>query len=338
MMKRISPILGIVTLSIVIASSSRAQTTMFGGRGMFRVFSAETVQSGALYLNTFFVSFLNSGGGSGLGKDHTWNFGLTYGLLNNLELTAQIVPYQDDQEHIWGPPGDTQVGLKLRLPLSTSGVTTGLRGFLSIPTAQNHNVPFEPYSSDQLAWGVMGLITINLTNTFPLFPLKFHTNVGYVDHNIQTIFSNEVTDQLLLGFGFKFPIQSFILYTEYTGEIFFNHDAVSFRDNSMRLTQGFKFIGPLNVIVDLGLEIGLSRDLDVYPAPLHEYADWKIMGGLTYQFSAGKVYEKNPRVAKKNRKEEERGLEKIKKKREKAGEDLENLREKLEKETKEKPQ
>lgn len=336
-MKRISLIFGIITLSIVITSPSGAQTTMFGGRGMLRVFSAETVQSGAFYLNSFFLSFLNTTRNSGLGKDHTLNFGFTYGLSNSLELTAQLVPYQDDQQHIWGPPGDTQIGLKLRLPLSTSGFITGVRGFLSIPTAQNHNVPFEPYSSDQVSWGVMGLITIDMTNTFPLFPLKFHTNVGYLDHNIKTIFSDELTDQLLLGFGFKIPIRAFILYTEYTSEIFVNHDEVRFRDNSMRLTQGFKFVGPLNIIVDLGVDIALSRDLDLYPAPLHKYADWKIIGGLTYQFSAGRVYEKGSRFEKRNRKEEERRVEEIKKKREKADQDLEDLRENLEKDSKDKP-
>jgi hypothetical protein len=221
--------------------------------------------------------------------------------------------------------------------LSTSGFITGVRGFLTIPTAQNHNVPFEPYSSNQVSWGVMGLITVDLTNAFPFFPLKFHTNLGYLDHNIKTVFSDEITDQLLLGFGFKVSIRSIILYTEYTGEIFFNHNDVNFRDNSMRLTQGFKFVGPLNLIVDLGLDIGLSRDLDNYPAPLHEYADWKIIGGLTYQFKAGRTYNKSSRVLKRNPKEEEKILEDIKKKRQKANEDLKNLQENLEGDSEKKP-
>lgn len=337
-MQRISRILGTIAIMIVFTSPSVAQTTLYGGRGMLRVFSAETVQSGTFYLNSFFISFLKGESGSGLGKDHTLNFGLTYGLSSFVELTAQIVPYQDDQKHIWGPPGDTQIGFKFRLPLSTSGIKTGIRGFLSFPTAQNHNVPFEPFSSEQVAWGVMGLITFDMTNTFPLFPLKFHTNVGYLDHNINTIFSNEITDQLMLGFGFKIPVQSFIFYTEYTSEIFFNHEAINFRNNSMRLTQGFKFVGPLNIIIDLGVDIGLSQELNNDPAEIvHKYADWKIIGGLTYQFTAGKINSKNTKVSKRNRREEERKLEEIKKKREKTDQDLEKMRKNLEKDSKKKP-
>lgn len=336
-MKRILSLLCFFTLSTIVIPPSIGQTTIYGGRGMLRVFSAETVQPGVFYLNSFFFTFLNKRNDSVLEKDYTLNFGLTYGLSPSLELTAQIVPYQDDQDHIWGPPGDTQLGFKLRFPLPTTGLITGVRGFFSFPTAQNHNNPFEPFSSDKVAWGVMGLITLDMTNTFPLFPLKFNINLGYLDHNIKTLFSDEITDQLLLGVGFKFPIKSIIIYTEYTGEIFFNHKEVNFRDNSMRLTQGIKFLGPFNIIIDLAADIGLSRDLTTYPTPLHEYADWKIIGGLSYQFITGRVHKKKTRITPQLRKEEEQKIEKVKRKREKADEDLEKLRKKLEKGSHEKP-
>ncbi|MFQ5753955.1 MAG: hypothetical protein ACE5HI_18355 [bacterium] len=317
-----------IALLIIFSSPSFTQTTYSGGRGLFRIFSAETIQYGSIFVNTYYLAFPRGKDSAGYGTDQSLNLGVTYGISNSLELTAQLVPYQDDQQHNWAPPGDTQIGLKWRLPVSISNFITGLRGFLRLPTGKNHNLPFEPYSSGKIAWGVMGLITVDMSQTFEL-PLKFHTNIGYLDHNIESILTKENTDQLLFGFGFKFPIHPFIIYTEYTGEIFINNNAVGFRDNSMRLTQGFKFVGPFKIIVDFGLDIGLSRNLDFYPEPLHEYADWKIIAGLTYHFTTSRVYGYTPEVTKIDRKKEKQLLQEIKKKREQASKDLNKVSAKL---------
>jgi hypothetical protein len=306
-----------------------AQTTSAGGRGLFRVFSAETIQRGSYIVNSFYQAYFQATDARGFGNDHSFKVGVTYGLTHSLELTAQIVPYQEDQEHAFGPPGDTQIGAKWRLPFSSQSLALGLRGFLSFPTALNHNVPFEPYSSGKLAGGVMGLLTWNVRGAHPL---QVHANLGYFDHNITTPFASERTDQLLLGLGIKLPIHPLILYTEYTGEIFFNNDAVNFNDNSMRLTHGVKFIGPFKTIVDFGIDFGLSRNLNPPPDPrfVHEYADWKIFTGFSYQFNTRRVYGSIPKVTKHSSKKEETLLQEIKEKRGQAEEELEKMREELE--------
>lgn len=325
----------LIGLLLIFASVSYGQTTIYGGRGMLRVFSAKTVQPGSFYLNSFFMTFLNNTATAGLEKDYTLNFGLTYGLSSRLELTAQIIAYQDDQRHVFGPPGNTQLGLKWQSPLSSSAFSTGLRGFIIIPTAQNQNVPFEPFSSDKLAWGITGLITLDMTHTFPLFPLKLYTNIGYLDHDISTFFSNEVTDQLQLGFGFKMPVRSVILYSEYTGEIFLNASNVDFSNNSMRVTQGLKFVGPLNVIVDLAVDVGLSKDLNSFP--VHDYADWKFIAGLSYQFFSSKSRHRSNRISRKRQMQDAGKTNAVKSKRDKVEEDLDKLRKKLEDDSDEKP-
>jgi hypothetical protein len=336
-MKRISYLFAFFAVYIVNAPPSDAQTTMFGGRGMLRVFSAESIQPGSFTVNSFVLTFLKEENkATGLSKDYTFNIGLTYGLSNNLELTSQIVAYQDDQEHIWGPPGDLQFGLKLRLPIATSAISTGIRGFFTIPTAKVHNVKFEPFTSDKVGWGVMGLLSFDMTHSFPLFPLKFNINIGYKDNNIKTFLSDELTDQLLLGAGFKIPIRSTIIYTEYTGEIFFNHDAIAFRNNSMRVTQGVKFLGPLSLIIDLAVDVGLSRDINDPAQIVHEYADWKIIGGLTYQISSGRFSGKQGKISKRKLKGQEERDE-IRSRREKAQKDLEKMRKKLEGDSDDKP-
>ena len=328
-MRFISRIFSTSFVIFTLVAPAFSQTTFAGGRGMFRIFSAQTIQAGSIFLNASYLSFFRSSG-----KDQTLNLGLTYGVTNNVELTALVVPYQDDQKHNWGPPGDTQVGIKWRLPLASSRFSAGLRGLVILPTALQHNAPLEPYSSDQVAWGIMGLLSFDLTNSFGKLPLKIHANFGYLDHNIETLLSKGDTDQVLLGVGFKFSAYPFIIYTEYTGEFFLNNNAIKFGDNSMRLTQGFKFLGPLNLIVDFGLDIGLSRELESYPGPVHKYADWKIITGLTYHFKMDKVHGYAAKETEIDRKKENKALEALKKKRKNVDQNLNEKRKSLEKGTK----
>ena len=324
--KSIRYFFAILLLSFVVPLA--AQTTSAGGRGMFRVFSAETIQRGSIFITNSYQTFLRTTDSRGYGNDHTIQLGLTYGLTHSLELTAQIVPYQEDQLHDFSLPGDTQLGVKWRLPLSNQSLVSGVRGFIIVPTGRSHNVPFEPYSSGKLSWGAMGMMTLNLGQGYPL---KVYANFGYLDHNITTLFSNDITDQLLLAFGLKIPIQALIIYAEYTGEIFINNDALDFKDNSMRVTYGAKFGGPLRTTIDVGMDIGLSRNLNPAPHPLvHDYADWKIFAGFSYQITTARVYGRPPIVTKANTNDESKILEEIKKKRERVDEDLEEMKKKLE--------
>lgn len=316
-------------LLILLVSPAVGQTTYSGGRGLLRVFSAETVQAGSVFLNSYYLSFF-SGDETTLGRDQTWAIGLTYGLSDNLELTAQLTPYQDDQEHNWGPPGDTEIGIKWRAPLPTRGVKLGLRGRLTLPTAQNHNLPYEPFSSDNVSWAAMALFTIDFTQFRNATPLKLYANVGYLDHNIANPFSSRATDQMLLGVGFKIPLRPFILYTEYSGEIFVNNAAMGFWKNSMRLTQGVKFRAPFAIIVDLAVDIGLSSASDSSPEPLHDYADWKLIGGLTFNLKAHNIVGYPVPSTTVDRKKEKGILEEIRNRRENVDKDLQEMLQKLE--------
>ena len=291
-----------------------AQTGLAGGRGTLRVQAAETVPTGTFVFNSYLLTFTR-GGNSSQVYNHTWTFSATYGLSDALELTTQFVPYQDDQVHAVGRPGDVQFGIKWRTPWAGRRVRTALRGFVKLPTAANHNVPFDPFSSNRVSWGFMGIASVHLPG---VVPIKINLNVGYLDHNVGTILPNHSTDQLLLRLGFKIPIRAVIFYSEYSGEIFFNNSAVSFRDNSMRLTHGFKFRMPLRLVLDAGVDIGFSRDLNVYPAPLHEYADWKFFAGLSYTFFPKRYRRPKPEVQRATPAQTEKALDRLKKNRENA--------------------
>jgi len=317
------------------AKSLFAQTGLAGGRGTLRVQAAETVPTGTFVFNSYALTF-SRGGSSSRVYNHTWTVSATYGLARALELTTQFVPYQDDQEHKVGRPGDVQLGIKWQTPWAGRRVRTALQGVLKLPTAANHNVPFDPFSSNRISWGIMGIASLHLPG---LIPLKVNMNIGYLDHNVGTILPTKSTDQLILRLGFKIPVRAVIFYSEYSAEIFFNNSAVSFRDNSMRLTHGFKFRMPLRLVLDVGADIGFSHDLKTYPPPLHEYADWKLFGGLTYTFFPKRYRRPEPTVKRGNPQETQEALRRLQQSRENVDDiltdmlkDLERGKEKQEKE------
>jgi len=101
-------ILGSIIL-LAFFQQSAAQTCFSGGRGVYRTLSAETVGSANVYVNAYFSSYFKKERESMMIKDHTLTTGFTFGLFRHFETTLGIVPYQDDQRSIWGPPGDTRL-------------------------------------------------------------------------------------------------------------------------------------------------------------------------------------------------------------------------------------
>lgn len=339
------------TISIVILSlicfvqMSSAQTSKFGGKGLFRTLSAETVGTGNLYVNGYFSSYVQKAEENILAKDHSLSVGVTFGFMKHLETSLNIVPYQDDQHSIWGPPGNTRLGLKYHLPFSSPGFHIGLNQFFVFPTAQTDNIAFEPFSSGKVAWGSQLLMTMSLENMMPMMPIKIHANIGYLDHDMGDLFFKSEIDQMLIGLGVVFPIRSFQLFTEYSAEVFINEASVDFSQNSMRLTQGFKFLGPKAIIFDVIFDLGLTNNdlLETVKAAqdsispfLKEYADWKFTIGATYRFSFKKLFDKSEKVERKKEDEEKRKLQRIQRKRENAAKDLESMKQILDRNVKEK--
>ena len=338
-MKKIAAAFVLLGFSLALVDPAISQTTMFGGKGLLRVQSAETVGRGNFYLNSFVLTFLDKASSGGLAKDHTWNMGLTLGFSSIFELTARLVPYQDDQAHIWGPPGDTELGFKMHWPLPSSVFHFGLQGFISFPTASKHNVDYEPYASGAVAWAAKALCTWDMTDTFPILPLQIHGNLGYIDQDIRDRYFRDKKDQALVGIGVKFPVGSAVLYTEYTAEVFFNNtEKVALSQNSMRVSQGLKFIGPWHLILDVAAEAGLSADPGKQTSPfLKDYAHWKIILGVTYRSSFLQYIDRSDEIERQRQDEETKKLEEIRRKREKANKELEEMKKLLEKEKKQEP-
>ncbi|KAA3658790.1 MAG: hypothetical protein DWQ10_10380 [Calditrichaeota bacterium] len=268
---------------------------MFGGRGILRAQSAEVIEPNRLYVNSYLSAFfLQESGATSLTKDYGISTNVTLGLYHNFEVYAHLRPYQDDQRNVWGAPGDTQIGFKYHTPFSNSIVHTGLRFFLNMPTGRDFPIAFEPFSSGKPGIAGMGLLTIDFTEVVSVLPLKTHFNFGYFDQNIHDQFFLDQEDQYLLAAGMKFPLRSFIVFAEYSAEVFAKNQYITdYRMNSQRMTQGIKFLGPWNLIYDFAFDVSLSSSPGNEKNEFRkEYADWKLIFGLNYPFAIQKTTHK----------------------------------------------
>lgn len=330
----------LLTFFLVFPLSAYSQVTMAGGKGLLRVFEAETVYPGHFYFNPFYNGYFTETVAGKSNEDHTMNLGLTLGLTNAFEVFAHLVPYQDDQTHIWGPIGDTQWGVKFHVPAKGATIQNGLLAFATFPTGVNHNLPYEPFSVDANGWGLMWLTTFDFRKGTGTLPLKLSLNLGYRDMDWSDRYFSDKKDQLLAGLGVKFPIRSSILYTELTGEIFINNpDQVQFSQNLFRVTQGIRFLGPWHLVCDIAADLGLggdnSEDINKIINPyVKNYADWKVIVGVTYRTTLFRHLTREEKIQRKKQREEENKLDTIRKKREKVVKDLEEMKKKLEKEKK----
>ncbi len=325
---------------LVFPLTAHSQVTMAGGKGLLRVFEAETVYPGHFYFNPFYNGYFTETATGNSNEDHTMIFGLTLGLTNSFEVLAQLVPYQDDQTHIWGPIGDTRLGVKFHVPNKGSAIQNGLLAFTTFPTGINHNLPYEPFTYDANGWGLMWLTTFDFRKGAATLPLKLSLNLGYHDMDWSDRYFSDKKDQLLAAVGIKFPIRSSLLYTEINGEIFINNpDQVPFSQNLFRVTQGIRFLGPWHLVCDIAADLGLggdnSNDIENFANPyMKNYADWKIIVGFTYRTTLFKHLTREEKIQQRKQREEDNKLDAIRKKREKVVKDLEEMKKKLEKEKK----
>ncbi len=313
-----------------------SQIALKGGRGLLRVQDAETVSRGDLYLASFGSTYLKKSNGS-LAKDYHLTLNATYGLTSYLEVSTRFVAYQDDQKHIWGPIGDTELGLKIKIPVAERLFFLGLRNYFILPTAPKHNLPYEPFSADHVAWSPGVAASLDLTDVL-YFPLKLYLNWGLIDRyfRFQNIFGEKI-DQYYLGAGLKFSVGGTIFFWEYYTEQFYNRrDELSFRQNYQVSTQGITFLGPSNFIVTLAGEISLT---DVSPRTFFvqkDLAKWKVWVGISKYISfrnyLSEIAERKRRQ--RERMEELKKQQLIKKERVTAEDELRRMQEKLKKKKK----
>ncbi len=330
-----------MTLTTVLS----AQVTYSGLKGLLHVYDADTIYPGLLYFNAVYSGFTKKDTElKNLIEDNTLNIALTFGLSHSFEFFGHFVPYQDDQIGYWGPIGDSRLGLKFHAP-APKGATFyfGMFAYANFPTGYRHNLMFEPFTTDKKGWMLGGIGTFDLKDRSNTLPVKFSINIGYRDHDWDDRYFTDKKDQFVGGLGIKFPVRSSILYSEFTGRIFINNlEHVDFHQNLLRYTQGFRFLGPFNVIFDVAADIELGgyrpKEHERTDPFLKDYADWKVYVGVSYSIEVFEYLTREERLEKKHYRKETQKLDAVKDKRENVIKELEDLREKLEKEKQPEPE
>ncbi|MCH8124851.1 hypothetical protein IIC38_02670 [candidate division KSB1 bacterium] len=340
MNKQISLLLKTVAFLLLLAAVSHAQMSLQGGRGLLRIQDGGISETGDLYLSAFGSTFFEKPtGSSSLAKNYHLTLNFTYGLSHFLEIYGRLVPYQDDQSHIWGPIGDTELGFKLRVPFgSERNVRLSLRNYFILPTGVNHNLEYEPYTSGKFGWSPGATFSLNLEDNF-FVPLKLYLNGGYIDRDLGNSIFSARDDQIYLGVGLKVLVRNTIFFWEYYTEQFSNRkEKIEFKENYQVSTLGFSFLGPYNLILTTAFDISLAKPTERTFFVDKKLADWKIWIGITKYIPLKKMFnEISDRKRRENElKEELKKQQMIKQKRTEADEELKKMQEELKKKKKNK--
>jgi hypothetical protein len=216
----------------------------------------------------------------------------------------------------------------------------GLLSFLDLPTGRVHPIPYEPYSENSYGYAIIGLVSFDFRKAASPLPLKAVINLGYRSHNSSKGFMSGDTDQLVGGLGLKWAIKASQLYTEISGEVFTNNDAVKFSQNSLRWSGGYKFLLRGGIIFDVATDIELGgyqpteAEIDQIPRFFEDYADWRVILGLTYRWTFFPNWDKTRQARLKRQEQQEQDDEKIREQREKVIEELEEYQKRLQDEEK----
>lgn len=382
-MRRFGCVLCIV-ISLIFTQAGA--TSRGGGIGLIYVHSARSIQKGFLEFaagTRYFgkVASLAS-------KPYTlWNvqgsISFNYGISDHVEFFVSPIIYQDTNsgggniiEGKANLPDDLFVGLKIA---SFGGLDSPFRfgGRIQVrfPTANTHNIVYEPYAAGRIEVGVSGLVSYYSNTVFPDEGWSLHGNVGYVNHNDVGV---ELTDdpndptavrnsqELLVGMGMLYPAGTF----DFSGELNIRTFLVQppgtafSRENMAYFTAGVFFKPARWITFSMGFDLLLfggddaseymMTSLDRPPEDFPNYPSWRGVLGVKlallplslYRSSEAEMLDKRAmdrravleRMMQDQRETEgtETELEKIRAERKKLEDDLRRIRKMLEEEKKKK--
>lgn len=288
-------------------------TTSQGGKGLIYVHSARVIPKGYLefYGGTrFYGKIANFGGAS---KAYTlWNVqGFTsfnYGLSPHIELAVSPILYQDTNSNrgniLEGQanfPDDILLSVKVgSMGALESPYLFGGMLYTRIPTAQQHNIIYEPYSAGSIELGFTGLISYFSNTTFPEEGWSIHGNLGYLSHNDvgreltespDDLTPQSMSSEILFGIGLLYPAGTFDFSGEITARYFLAEPPITAysREYVSYLTAGVYYKPYPWVTFKMGIDVRFisEQDLSEYspvtqlsPPPTEDFPNYPSWRGL----------------------------------------------------------
>ena len=297
---------------IILLTGNLHGTPQQGGRGLIYLHSALLIPKG-------FIQFY--GGLRYFGKvaQFGWNEraytlwhvqGFTtfnIGLSSHFELAVSPIIFQDtNRGDGWSKeavnfPDDILVSVKMgSMRAMESPFVFGGMLYGRIPTARTHNIIYEPYSAGSVELGITGLVSYFHNPSFPDADWSLHGNLGYLNHNDvgQEITGDpahlptEMSNELLIGLGFRYPAGTFDFSAEINSRFFLQRPPVSAysMEDVTYLTAGVYYKPYRWITFEMGIDVRLSSDedltnYDVTPTPkpaadFPNYPSWRSVLGV----------------------------------------------------------
>jgi len=285
-----------------------------GSRSLLHTHTAKTFEQGRLEVQTdmnFFTKLGEHLTSSNVAAVNYWdvagNVLISYGLIDNLDLTAALRVYQDTHYRGgYNAPDD------LFLTLKAGSFSLGSRNFYGsgmlnfrFGIGEQHNYPFAEYASGVVEYGILSAFSYYVDPY--LFDRSFsaHVNLGWYSHNdagtvvydpnndgVGQKASNNATE-MQYGIGFIYPVGILDFMLEINGINFIEQPdtMVYSRENYTYITPSIRYKPYSWISMDLGIDIRLSSDndetsLDVTSVTrfldLPNYSSWKVNLGLNF--------------------------------------------------------
>jgi len=113
-------------------------------------------------------------------------FNVNYGIGKHHQIGLSQIIYQDNHKPGKGfnLPDDMFLRVKFgSFPAKPGPIKFGVLLTTRFPLAKHHNIQFEPYSSGNIEFGIMGLMSYTKNQIYPDSGFNAHLNLGIFDHN-----------------------------------------------------------------------------------------------------------------------------------------------------------
>ncbi|MFQ5639807.1 MAG: hypothetical protein ACE5IR_17640 [bacterium] len=315
-------------IALVLPKPSVAQIGYNGGKGLTYVHSAWTLNAGYLLLSGHSRSYGKVGnfpvekGGSTTIWDVSGRISLNYGLGRHFEIALSPTLYQDTNRGGTGisAPDDLFLSLKIG-SFSSPGNSLAYGVMLStrLPTGSEHNIPFETYSTENVALGVMTMLTYSRDPLYPEEGTSVHLNLGYWNHNdvgAELINGDSrskptsMSQELLYGVGVKLPKDKFDFAAELYGNFFIQRPPTSAfsREDYLYISPSITYKPYRWLGVRFGADFRITNSSDkslfadqggllgrTLPNTQPNYPGWRVNMGTSFTLLPTNVYRRNER-------------------------------------------
>jgi outer membrane protein OmpA-like peptidoglycan-associated protein len=261
----------------------QVETALNGGSGLIYLQTVPTNPSGTLGLSLHGLYLQHDNNNLGWETITTGLLALTYSVSRNLEtyFCASYVGGMRSSTptgtftHTHQGIGSQELGLKMRLPLRRYGLfEAGALAGVVLGTAENKIAGFNFQNTRRETDVKLRLVQSLRFQDFWGIP-NLHFNEGYLTEH------GPAPDLFMIGVGMDYLLhRRWQVMAEFNGFIE-QRTPVYLNENYMALTTALRYFAPSAISIDLGVNLGLSKDR-LTDDSWRRSDPWQVFAGLTF--------------------------------------------------------